>query len=278
MQECLGNLYIHNGTLTDTSHFDDSFLDHPHYIYEVFRVIDKIALFLEDHLQRLQETCVLSKHCREFSTEEIKRYVYDVIDANHLYEGNMKIVLYQKQGARPQFLVYISEHQYPTREQYKTGVPVSLFKGIRINPNAKVMDVELRKSTNKMKQERDVYETLLVDEEGCITEGSRSNVFFIRKGKVITPLLQDVLPGITRKHIMEICRELSIDVIEEKVPARSVVIMEAVFISGTSRKVLPVNQINDLKFDPIHPITRIIQSGFNKRVTDYISHHKQKMV
>lgn len=278
MQECLGNLYIINGNLTDTSYFDDSFLDHPHYIYEVFRVIDRIALFLEDHLQRLQETCVLSKHCQEFSSEEIKRYVYEVIDANQLYEGNMKIVLYQKQGAGRQFLVYISEHQYPTREQYTSGVPVSLYKGIRINPNAKVMDVELRKATNKMKQERDVYETLLVDEEGCITEGSRSNVFFIRKGKVITPPLQDVLPGITRKHIMEICRELSLDVIEEKVPARSVVIMEAVFISGTSRKVLPVNQINDLEFDPDHPITRKIQSGFNKRVTDYISHHKQKMV
>ncbi len=276
MQECLGNLYIHNGTLTDTSHFDDSFLNHPHYIYEVFRVIDKVALFLEDHLQRLQDTCKLSKHCHEFSSKEMKRYVYEVIDANQLYEGNMKIVLYQNQGAGPQFLVYISEHQYPTQEQYKSGVPVSLFKGIRINPNAKVMDVELRRATNKMKQERDVYETLLVDEEGCITEGSRSNVFFIRKEKVITPPLQDVLPGITRKHIMNICRELSIDVIEEKVPARSVVIMEAVFISGTSRKVLPVNQINDLEFDPDHLITRKIQSGFNKRVTDYISYQKQK--
>jgi branched-chain amino acid aminotransferase len=278
MQECLGNLFIYNGTLTDTSHFDVSFLDHPYYIYEVFRVIDKTALFLEDHLQRLQETCELSKHCQKFSSQEIKRYVYEVIDANQLYEGNMKIVLYYKQDTGPQFLVYISKHEYPTPEQFKTGVPVSLFKGMRINPNAKVMDVELRKATNKMKEERDVYETLFVDEEGCITEGSRSNVFFIRMGKIITPPLKDVLPGITRKHIMEICRELSLDVIEEKVPARSVVIMEAVFISGTSRKVLPVNQVNDLEFDPYHPITGKIQSGFNKRVTDYISHHKQKMV
>ena len=276
MRECLGNLFIHNGNLTDTSAFDDSFLKNPHYICEVFRVIDGVALFLEDHLDRLKKTCELSEHCHGFSSGDIYEQVYEVIKANNFSYGNLKMVLYRDDQKNRHFLIYITGHQYPTPQQFKDGVSVTLFKGIRSNPNAKVMDVKLRNATNLMKQEMEVYETLLVDDHGCITEGSRSNVFFIRQGKVITPPMQDVLPGITRKHIIEVCRNLTFPLIEEKVPARSIVVMEAVFISGTSRKVLPVNRIDDLEFDANHPVTRQIQNAFNDIVEKYIIDNRQK--
>lgn len=276
MRECLGNLYIHNGNLTDTSAFDDSFLKNPHYIYEVFRVIDGVALFLEDHIDRLNKTCQLSEHCHGFSSVDIFRKVYEVIEANSFSFGNIKMVLYRDSQRNRHFLIYITEHQYPTQQQFDNGVPLALFKGIRTNPNAKVMDVMLRNATNLMKQEMDVYETLLVDDHGCITEGSRSNVFFIRQGKVITPPLKDVLPGITRKHIIEVCRNLLLPMVEEKVQARSIVVMEAVFISGTSRKVLPVNRIDDIEFDANHPVTRQIQNAFNDIVEKYIFDCQQK--
>jgi branched-chain amino acid aminotransferase len=276
MRECLGKLFINNGNLTDTSAFDDSFLKNPHYIYEVFRVIDGVALFLEDHLDRLKKTCDLSEHCHGFSYDDIYGQVYEVIKANNFSFGNLKMVLYSNDRKNSHFLIYITEHQYPTPQQFEKGIPVALFKGIRNNPNAKVMDVKLRNATNMMKQEMEVYETLLVDDQGCITEGSRSNVFFIRHGKIITPPLQDVLPGITRKHIIEVCRSLSLPLTEEKVPARSIVVMEAVFISGTSRKVLPVNRIDDIEFDANHPVTRQIQNAFNHVVEKYILENLQK--
>jgi branched-chain amino acid aminotransferase len=274
MQECLGNLYIHNGTLTHTAHFDNHFLNYPHYVYEVFRVIDGVALFLEDHLNRLKETCNLSEHCPGFSSGDIYRQVYEVIKANNFRFGNMKMVLYNDDQKKRHFLIYITSHQYPTSQQFENGVPVALFRGIRANPNAKVMDVRLRNAANLVKEEMEVYETLLVDDEGCITEGSRSNVFFFRNGKVITPPLQDVLPGITRKHIIEVCRNLSIPMVEEKVPARSIVAMEAAFISGTSRKVLPVNHIDNIEFDANHPVTRQIQNAFNQVVEKYIFNNR----
>ena len=275
MQECTGKFFSQNGKLTDTQNFDSSFLSSPHYIYEAFRVIDGVALFLEDHLGRLEETCRLSKKCHGFSLEEVYRQVYKVIEANNFSFGNMKIVLYHVPEKGNLFKIYITEHQYPTEEQYLNGVAVALFKGVRHNPNAKIMDVKLRNATNLMKEQRDVYETLLVDNDGCITEGSRSNVFFIRNDEVITAPLQDVLPGITRKHIFEVCNNLKIPLKEKKIPARSVVVMEAAFITGTSRKVLPVNRIDELVFDASHPITQKIQKGFHERVNAYILSHKK---
>jgi branched-chain amino acid aminotransferase len=274
MAECLGNHFICNGSLISVKQFDASFLSRPHYIYEVFRVIDGVALFLEDHLARLEQTCILSKHCLGFNHAEITKNVYELIHSNSLRSGNIKIVISQDTEMNNDLMIYITEHQYPSDEQFRTGVGVALQKGIRHNPNAKVMDVKLRSEANLIKNNKDVYETLLVDENGCITEGSRSNVFFIRNGKVITPPLEDVLPGITRKHVSEVCKVVNIPLVEEKVLARSVVVMEAVFISGTSRKVLPVNRIDEVEFDPDHPITRQIQEGFNQRVEVYVRNHK----
>ncbi len=273
INECLGKVYLQNRKLIDVSQFDDSFLLSQSYIYEVFRVQEGVALFLEDHLSRLEQTCQLSNYCPGFDVSEVYDQVYALIRANNLETGNIKVVLRLDDKDQPDFRVYINPHQYPTQEQYIKGVDLSLFKAIRNNPNAKVMDLRLRNATNLAREQLNVYEALLVDNKGCITEGSRSNIFFIRNDKVITPPVEDVLPGITRKHVMEVCRQLQIKVVEEKVPARSLVVMEALFISGTSRKVLPVKHVDGLGFDPAHPLLLQIREGFDEKVRRYIQGH-----
>lgn len=275
MNECLGQYFFFNGQPEDTQRFDDSFLSSPQYIYEVFRVIEGVALFLEDHLERLVETCRLAKHCGGFDPSGMHSRVNRLIKLNRMVTGNIKVVMRTTPEGLPEERVYITEHQYPTTQQYEEGVDLSLFKAERHNPNAKVMDVKLRNATNFMKQQKEVYETLLVNAEGCITEGSRSNVFFIRDGKVITPPVEEVLPGITRKYVMEVCQSSGLEVVEEKVPARSLVVMEALFISGTSRKVLPVKKVDELDFDPCHPLVQKIRQAFDLKVEDYIRVHKK---
>ncbi len=277
MQECLGQYFFYNGQLKDYESFDDSFLSSSHYIYEVFRVIEGVPLFLEDHLERLVETCRLAKHCTAFDPLEMQQQVQALIARNRMETGNIKIVMRNTPEGLPEQMVYITQHQYPSPHQYEEGVALSLFKAERHNPNAKVMDVKLRNAANFMKQQKDVYETLLVNAEGCITEGSRSNVFFIRDGKVITPPVEEVLPGITRKYVMEVCRSLGLEVVEEKVPARSLVVMESLFISGTSRKVLPVKRVDQLDFDPHHPLVQKIRQAFEQTVEEYISNHKKSL-
>ena len=61
---------------------------------------------------------------------------------------------------------------------------------------------KMRKESDKM-----LYEVLLVNRDGVITEGSRSNVFFIKSGEVYTPPTDAVLPGVTRTMIIRILEE-----------------------------------------------------------------------
>ncbi|MFP4288296.1 MAG: aminotransferase class IV [Bacteroidales bacterium] len=268
-KEITGTYYIQNGKLVPVRDFDGSFLQHPYYIYEVFRVIDGIALFLEDHLQRLEHTCTMAGTCKNIQKKELEKQVYQIIESNNVAEGNLKIVGIRDQDEM-QFLIYSKPHQYPSEYQYQKGVDVLLFSGNRRNPNAKIMDAELRKNNRHAIEKKGVYETLLVNNEGFVTEGSSSNVFFVRNDEVLTPPLEDVLPGVTRKNIMDVCRENKIKIREVKIPARSLVVMEAVFISGTSKKVLPVKKIDGLDFFVPHPLVEKIGNLLNARVKAYI--------
>jgi len=270
MSECLGLEFICNGSLTPVEEFRASYLDKSVYIYEVFRVIDGVALFLEDHFERLKRSCQMSGVDFSIDFNLFAIYVSSLVSANSLLEGNIKTVVEDKGDNTTDILIFITEHQYPTSDQFELGVKLTLMEGVRINPNAKVMDVALRTTANDLKQSQNVYETLLVDQEGFITEGSRSNVFFIRKDKVITPPLADVLPGVTRKYVLKACEKLAIPVREEKVAVSDLIDMEGVFISGTSRKVLPAQSIDNYYFNAKHPLINQIKKGFQELVRQYI--------
>ena len=81
------------------------------------------------------------------------------------------------------FLVYYIEPIYPTAEQYRNGVKGILFHAERKNPESKVINHKLRSCNLSQAYPGRCYEALLVNEKNLITEGSRSNIFFL-KGEI----------------------------------------------------------------------------------------------
>ncbi len=271
MTDCTRTFFLADGKLTSVDTFEICFGKPEKYIYEVFRSQQGIPLFIEDHLNRLWKTAALEHVSLPYSEKELLHDILQLIDANPGGDGNIKIVIQHGERQRMSTLIYFTPHQYPTAEQYKNGVPVSLFFAERHNPNAKVMDVSLRAATDRVKATGEVYEVLLVDRDGFITEGSRSNVFFIRNNTLITPPLDTVLEGITRLHIMQLCATQGIPVIEQTVHHSVIGNFDALFISGTSRRVLPVNRIDDKPFATKHPLLSYLQQLFEKHVADYLA-------
>ncbi len=278
MSEITGIFYIFNGELKSNSEFDDSFLSKPHYIYEIFRTVDGIPLFVEDHIERFEHSLRLSNIVMPFSKKEILRQIDILIYENNLKTGNIKMVFLPYNATEGfRHMIYITPHDYPTKDQYRYGVPVSFYNGTRIQPNAKIMDSALRLGTDRSRIEENVYEALLVDPDGFITEGSRSNIFFIKNDdKLITPPIDYILPGITRKHIIALCHEMNIDIKEEIVHKEDINEMKGVFVSGTSRKVLPVNRVDKYTFPVDHPLLLKIKDAFNKKIEDYLAGQKSE--
>ena len=132
------------------------------------------------------------------------------------------------------------------------------------NPNIKAMDQELRDRTDEAIRAGGLYEVLLTDRNGCITEGSRSNVFFIRGNDVYTSPSEKVLLGVTRSKVIEIIQEEGFGLHYESVKKDDLASFDAAFISGTSPKVLPISSIGDEKYDVDEPLLRDIMRWYDE--------------
>ncbi|MBW6491591.1 MAG: aminotransferase class IV [Lentimicrobium sp.] len=271
MKECSRDFFFLNNTVLPVEEFIRFFNPPAKYIYEVFRVSKGVALFIEDHLDRFFHTAALSGVDTGFDFHHMLGYIHDVISKNDPEDGNMKIVFYNLSENDSHLFIYFTPHLYPTQKQFSEGVDVELFFAERENPNAKVMNTSMRKSADEVKIQHQLYEVLLADQEGFVTEGSRSNLFFIRNNILITPPAETVLEGITRKQILNLCKINAMPFSEEKVHSSELGNYDAVFISGTSRRVLPVKRINEIQVPVSHPMIHKLQRLFEEMVNNYIS-------
>ena len=179
---------------------------------------------------------------------DLRKDIINLVKTEKRKDINLKIVFNYNHDST-NYLVYFVEPIYPSEEQYKKGVKGILFYAERKDPESKVINHKLRSSIYHKLILEGGYEALLVNEENQITEGSRSNIFFL-KGDTLTTAPDDkILNGITRKHILDICRDKNIKVKFMCVPVESIQDYDAVFMTGTSPMVLQFYCVGDIYFN-----------------------------
>lgn len=273
-KEIIENYFISNGSKYPSNQINDFPISQP-TIYEVIRVIDGVPLFLEEHLARLQASAAYLNVDIGGIISNIALDIRALIKINDNPEKNIKLVVYNLENITPDYILSFIHSNYPTKEQYLLGVPTILFHAERDNPNAKIINNKLRETINSKLKEENVYEALLVNNKGEITEGSRSNLFFVKEGKVYTASGEDVLIGITRKYIFRACNNLKLEVIEQPIPFSMLEYAEGAFITGTSPKVLPITRINEITIASANNnIIADIVNEYDMILRQYISMHK----
>ena len=271
--ECCQKFYIHNFKIGSCDKFNESILVKGSSVYEVIRIGQGVALFLEDHLNRLFYSADLLNYSIKESYCDIELLINELIRKNNTPEGKIKLVVrFEKENGHNEkdLILYFTPHYFPECEEYKNGVKTGLCNVTRLNPNAKLLNSEARKRANNRIVEEKLFEVLLVNENGYITEGSRSNLFFIKNNKVITPPEKDVLNGITRKIILRICKHNNIEICEKEVSKSEIESMDAIFLTGTSIKALPISQIENIYFSSKHPILNQIMGLYDKSMEEFI--------
>ncbi len=242
--------------------------------YEVLRVMEGLCLFREDHIGRLRQSLLLAGLDHAMRFEEITAVLDKLIAANRITEGNIRIVLKPRAKGIPVLYAYAIPHSYPTLLQYEKGVPVSLYQASRVNPNIKQYHPQYHRQVREFIQEKQVYEALLVDESNEVTEGSKSNIFFIKKDTVLTAPGSKVLIGITRQKVIALCEYLNIKLIETSISTASLTEMEAAFITGTSPKILPVSNIDQLFLPTENPVMRSLMRAYDGMIREYLYKNK----
>jgi len=240
-------------------------------IYEVIRIIDGVPLYLEEHLTRLRNSAKIINVNLKKTDEDIVKDIYRLIKENNEMNLNVKILFGNFDGTKEDVFLYFIKSFYPPQEMYRQGIHVILYESERKNPNAKTSNRELREAINKKREEKKAFEALLVNHLGNITEGSRTNVFFVDEENIYTPPSEKVLLGVTRTKILELCDAHNIKVIEEDISLNHLHKYKGAFITGTSINVLPIKTINNIEFNsPNIPIIKRLIKIYEGDVLEYI--------
>lgn len=112
-------------------------------------------------------------------------------------------------------------------------------------------------------------EAIMLNAQNKVCEATGMNIFVVRDGKLVTPgVEQDILEGITRDSVMQVARNLDIDVIERSIDKSELLIADEVFLCGTAAKVTPVNQIENYKLPNDRPITHQLRDAITAITED----------
>ena len=273
MSDAKLNYFIYNNEFFKTSEFEKLYKENSPSLYEVIRINESIPLFLEEHYERLVSSGKIIGEKVDISFDEFKNNIEKIIKQNNVVDYNIKIVI-NNLGNSPNVYYFFIKTSYPDTSLYDTGVKTFSYNAERDNPNAKIINTSLRETINNLLKEKDCFEAILVNNEGYITEGSRSNLFFIKGNDLYTTKGKDVLLGITRKRIIELSLKNSINVIEKDIHINDLKDFSSLFISGTSPKALPINSVDNMKFSTKDPLLLKIMKIYDDEINSYIKNKK----
>jgi branched-chain amino acid aminotransferase len=247
-------------------------------VYEIVRVIGSVPVFIEEHFCRFENSLKSFDVQQYISLENLKKYISDLCERNNLVNGNLRFEYYFSETAKA-FVIYQVPHVYPSDDMYIDGVKLVSFQIERPNPNIKqsVVNSEVRSRIAEVQKQANAYEVVLVNHLNNITEGSKSNVFFISESTIYTAPSELILEGITRKRLMHILKTFGFQIVEKPVPILAMKNYDACFLTGTSPKILPVSQIDSINFNPQHPLVQELMQLFNQHIADYCKSYEKSL-
>lgn len=238
------------------------------------------AIFrLADHVDRLFESAHISMMPMPYDKKQVAEAIVETVRANRLESCYIRPLVYIGYGAMG---VYPGDNPirlaiaawkwgaYLGEEALAKGMRacVSSFTRHHVNVSmtrGKISGYYVNSILAKREAKANGYdEAILLDPEGYVAEGTGENVFIVRRGQLITTPLTSILEGITRNSIMQLARERSIPVVEERFTRDAMYIAEEMFVTGTAAEVTPVREVDGRRVGTGKPgpITTALQQAF----------------
>lgn len=244
----------------------------PGGVYTTLRTYHKsFVLYLDDHIQRLEHSARAKGEDVCIDREIFRRNLRTVVQQHPAAENRIRVTLEQSRPTKAQIFLAVEDLITPASEYYSSGVHVLTTQMERAEPSVK--DTDFIKQTKSLRGllTNGVNEVLLVDQEKVILEGVSSNFFAVQENILITRQ-KGILPGITRKLVLEVAERANIAIIFSGVNLSELNSITEAFITSASRGVLPVVKIDQVEIGDGRPgrITQLLSSNFTRSVEELI--------
>jgi branched-chain amino acid aminotransferase len=239
------------------------------------------AIFrLEDHLQRLLDSCRIYRMDVKYSIDELVAASCELIERNNLDACYLRPMVLRGYGASGMvpfdspvevYLPCWPWGAYLGDGALENGVDACVSSWHRVAPNtipsmAKMAGNYLSGQLVKMEALRNGFaEGIALSPDGMVSEGSGQNVFVVHNGTIYTSTLNGtLLNGITRNAILTMARDAGFPVREQDLPREMLYTADEIFLTGTASEVTPVRSVDRIQIGngKRGPITTQIQQRF----------------
>jgi len=275
-----------NGKFVDmvdakVSIFDRGFL-YGDGVFETMRSYAGVIFRLEEHLDRLFDALSLLKIKAAYSKKYLTDAVYENLSVNGLKSANIRISVTRGEGIlgigyRDEFVpntVIVTKElrEYPDW-MYLKGISAKVVD-VRQNEHSPVPKIKSLNFLNyilarQSAKEKGFDEAILMNTTNYIAEASTSNIFLVKRSRIITPSQDSgLLSGITRGVIIKIAKRLRLDIEEDKIPYVELLGADEVFLTNSLVEVLPVTKLDSKKVGKGIPgeITKLLHVSYQKEV------------
>jgi branched-chain amino acid aminotransferase len=289
-------IYLNGAFVKAAEATTDYYSQSLHYGYAVFEGIrsyltdsGETKIFkAKEHYDRLKNSAVALNMPYNWDTNELIEATYALLEKNSLQNAYIRPVVYAP--ANMSF--------NPNNESYLmiAAWEMPLFLGDKLlrimtssfqRPNPKGFRIEAKASghyvnsilASQEAKAKGFDEALLTDMNGFVAEGPGANIFFEKNDVLVTPPAGNILPGITRATVMEICAEKGFPVEERLFTIDELKQADAAFFCGTAAEVIGWQSLDETVFpaDWDNTLSKEIAAVYKKRVTEYKGLTKEQL-
>jgi D-alanine transaminase len=236
-------------------------------IYEVIIAVNKKPFELGAHLTRLKKN-ISSLNYSLSDQFDLEETILEVISRNKFLNQIIYVQISRGTDIVRDHIpsndltptIFVSSHELKTDFSLSSGEKAILLEDFRwrksqIKATSLLANVIYRSEA----KHQEVFETILF-ENGFITEGAVSNVFCCIDNKILTPpLTENILPGVTRKVILELIQNTSFEYEETKITVDSFLSSEEIWVTNSTKGVIPIIELDGKKIGSGLPGEKYLQ-------------------
>jgi branched-chain amino acid aminotransferase len=249
--------------------------------FEGVRIYNSKPFKLKEHIERLHHSANSIGFSVPYSVQELCEQFMEQIRLNEVFNGygrpavwrGSETMLIGGEGTKIHTMIAVWKSFENRRSEIRDrGISMCISKWRKPNADASPFSAKVASIYTlgtMVKNEataRGFDDSLMLDSEGNITEGSTSNVFFVFGDELHTPIPDCFLNGITRQTIISIASKKGIKCVERHITLDDINASDAAFLTGTAIEIMPIQKIEDRSFDIHNKMISILSEEYSKLV------------
>jgi branched-chain amino acid aminotransferase len=254
-------------------------------VFSTLRVADGVLFAFERHWARIQRDAAAFHIPIPDDGEQVRRKLLELVEANQAHNATLRLVIVRNgpgmwadpSVGRPSDLIALTADS----KEWGDSVKLTYVRDARHAAcpfaGTKILSWAMNLAWLESAQSHGFDEAILLNERGEVAECTSANIFIANGGQVWTPPLgSGCLPGITREVLLGGIHVPGIKIGEKTLMPADLEFADEVFITSTTRDLLPVAQIEEKKVSRLERTRQALGGAFSEFVKRYVAEHKEQ--